>query len=200
MEAAREICAYSFRPPLVEEAAVPGLNLILRRMLATDRAARYRDAGEAAEALEWVAREPDADLCRAMLERLVVPSLRALFLRHWAAKEGVEWADTPECGRLYLEREVACNRKAANWLIRERLEAGDSGAWDATALCTVLLWSRVHPLTAAEAPEDFADVTRIREWRNELAHRVAWGAETAALCAAVMWGFVERHPSGGPAA
>jgi hypothetical protein len=36
-------------------------------------------------------------------------------------------------------------------------------------------------------------VTRIREWRNELAHGVAWDAGRAAACAAAMWGFIERH-------
>ena len=202
MVTARHIRTYSFLPPATD-AAVPGLSMVLRRMLATDRGARFRDAAEASEAMGWVVREPDADLCRAMLEERVVPALRALFLRHWAEREGAPWGDTPEAGQRYLAREVAVNRRAANWLIRERLEAGDSAAWDATALCTILLWSRVHPLAAAGSPQDHADVSLFREWRNELAHRVAWDADKAARCAAVMWGFIERHlpgGGGGPAA
>jgi hypothetical protein len=140
---AREIRTYSFSPPLLGGAAVPGLNPVLRRMLAADKAQRYPDAAAAAEAMEWVARDPDAELCRAMLERRVVPAMRALFLRHWMAREGAPWEDTPEGGRRYLDRELLRNRKAARWLTRERLEAGDSGAWDVTALSTVLLWSQV---------------------------------------------------------
>ena len=196
MVVARQIRTYSYLPPTIAEGAVPGLNLVLRRMLYADRAERYRDAAEAAEAMEWITREPDGDLCRAMLEGRVVPALRALFLRHWKAKEGTPWGETPECGRRYVAREIALNRRAANWLIRERLEAGDSANWDATALCTILLWSLVHPLTAAEEPRDFADVSRFREWRNELAHRVAWSADKAAEVAAVMWDFIERHEQG----
>jgi hypothetical protein len=194
MVLAREIRTYSFKPPLEGAAAVPGLNQVLCRMLATDRAESYCDAGEAAEAMEWVAREPDADMCRAVLEQRVVPAMRALFLRHWEAKEGVPWEDTFECGQRYMEQELTRNRKAANWLIRERLAAGNSRAWDATALCTILLWSQVHPLKAAEEPEDHADVSRFREWRNELAHCVAWDAEKATVCASVLWAFIERHP------
>ena len=195
---ARAISTYSFMPPLLEEEAVPGLDQVLMRMLATDRAERYPDAGVAAEAMNWVAREVDKELCRAMLEQLVVPAMRALFLRHWMEKEGSPWDDTLECGQHYMEREVKRNRKATNWLIRERLAAGDSRAWDATALCTILLWSQVHPLRADEAPADHADISRFREWRNELAHCVAWDAGKATLCARVMWGFIERH-SPGPA-
>ena len=198
MVLAREIRTYSFDPPLLGAASVPGLNQVLRRMLATDRAERYWDAAEAVEALEWITQEPDADVCRAMLEQQVVPAMRALFLRHWMEKEGSPWEDTLECGQHYMEREVKRNRKATNWLIRERLAAGDSRAWDATALCTILLWSQVHPLRADEAPADHADISRFREWRNELAHCVAWDAEKATLCANVMWGFIERH-SPGPA-
>jgi hypothetical protein len=52
---------------------------------------------------------------------------------------------------------------------------------------------QVHPLTVEEAPEDHADVTLIREWRNELAHGVAWDAARAAECAATLWRFIERH-------
>ncbi len=193
MVLAREIRTYSFKPPLLGAAAVPGLNQNLRRMLATDRAERYCNAAEAAEAMDWVAREPDADVCRALLEQRVVPAMRKLFLRHWMEQEGTPWDDTPECGQDYMEREVKLNRKATNWLIRERLAAGDSRAWDATALCTILLWSQVHPLKAGDAPEDHADVSRFREWRNELAHCVAWDEEKATLCAKIMWGFIERH-------
>jgi hypothetical protein len=192
MVLAREIRAYSYKPPLLEE--VPGLNLVLLRMLATDRAERFCNAVETVDAMEWVAREPNVELCRAMLEQLVVPAMRVLFLQHWMEKEGSLWVDTPECGQHYMEREVICNRRAANWLIRERLAEGDSREWDATALCTILLWSQVHPLKADEKPEDHADVSRFREWRNELVHRVAWDTDKAALCAAVMWSFIERHP------
>jgi hypothetical protein len=120
-------------------------------MLARDRGERYRDASEAAEAMRWVSQEPDADLCRAMMEQRVVPAMRALFLRHWAEQEGEPWANTPEYGKRYMEREVATNRRAANWLIRERLAAGDTGSWDATALCTILLWSQVRPHAAPRA-------------------------------------------------
>jgi hypothetical protein len=194
MALAREIRSYSFMPPLPGEEAVPGLNRVLMRMLVTNRAERYLDAAEALEAMGWVARDQDVELCRAMMEHLVVPAMRTLFLRHWAEKEGSPWEDTPEFGHRYLEREMKHNRRAAKWLIRERLAAGDSGAWDATALCTILLWSQLHPITADEAPEDFADVSRFREWRNELVHRVAWDTDKAARCAAVMWGFIERHP------
>ena len=175
------------------EAAVPGLNQILERMLVTNRAARFQDAAEAAQEMEWVTREPDADLCRAMLEQRVVPALRSLFLQHWAKKAGSPWEDTAECGQRYLEEEIKRNRKAANWLIRERLAKGDSAAWDTTALCTILLWSQLHPLRADESPEDHAAVSQIREWRNELAHTVGWEADKAARCAAVMWDFIERH-------
>ncbi len=54
---------------------------------------------------------------------------------------------------------------------------------------------QVHPLRADESPEDHADVTRFREWRNELAHgaSAAWDAGAAARAAAAMLGFVERH-------
>jgi serine/threonine protein kinase len=199
MELTQKISAYFFEPPLLwpGEAKVPGLNQVLRRMLATDRAVRYSNAVAAAEAMNWVAREADVDLCRAMLERRVVPAMRALFLRHWIEKEGSPWTDTPECGQCYLEREVKLNRKAGNWLTRERLAAGDSGAWDATALCTILLWSHVHPLKADEAPEDHADVMRFREWRNEMAHGIVWDTDKASRCIAVMWAFIGRHqPSG----
>ncbi len=196
MVVARQIRTYSYRPPTMVEGPVPGLNLVLRRMLAIDRAARNRDAAEAAEAMEWITRQPDGDTCRAMLEGRVVPALRVLFLRHWAAKEGTQWGDTAEYGRWYMAREVALNRRASNWLIRERLEAGDSGNWDVTALCTILLWSLVHPLTSVEEPLEFYDVSRFREWRNELAHRVPWSAKKAAEVAAVMWDFVERHEQG----
>jgi hypothetical protein len=194
MVLAREIRTYSYDPPLMGESVVPGLNQVLMRMLATDRGTRYHNAAEACEAMKWVAQDPDGDLCNAMLAKLVAPSMRALFLRLWEKHEGTPWEDTPECGQRYLEREVKRNRKAANWLIRERLAAGDSRAWDVTALCTILLWSQVHPLTEEEAPEDYADVSHFREWRNELAHSVAWGAEKAAFCADVMLRFIERHP------
>ncbi len=187
------ICSYTFVPPLAGEAAVPGLNQILERMLVTNRAARFQDAAEAAQEIEWVTREPDADLCRAMLEQRVVPALRSLFLRHWAEKSGSPWDDTPECGQRYLEEEVKRNRKAANWLTRDRLAEGDSTAWDTTALCTILLWSQLHPLRADESPEDHAAVSQIREWRNGLAHTVRWDADKATRCAAVMWDFIERH-------
>ncbi len=143
MVPASEIRTYSYHPPLLGGAAVPGLDAVLRWMLATDKARRYPDAAAAAEAMEWVARAPGAGLCREMLERRVVPALRALFLRHWLAREGAPWDDTPEGGRRFLERELLLHRKAARWLTRERLEAGDSEAWDATALCTELLWSQV---------------------------------------------------------
>ncbi len=56
----------------------------------------------------------------------------------------------------------------------------------------------MHPLAAEEAPEDHADVTQIREWRNELAHGVAWDAARAAACAATLWRFIERHLPGRP--
>ena len=193
----REICAYTFVPPLAGAAAVPGLNQILQRMLATNPTARFRDAAEATEEMEWITREPDADLCRAMLEQRVVPALRSLFLEHWAEKSGSPWDDTPECGQRYLEEEIKRNRKAANWLIRERLAKGDSAAWDATALCTILLWSQLHPIRADESPEDHAAVSNFREWRNELAHSVAWDADKAARCAVVMWDFIERHSQPG---
>ena len=52
---------------------------------------------------------------------------------------------------------------------------------------------QVHPLNAEEAPEDYADVSRFREWSNELVHGVSWDAKKAVLCLAVMWGFIERH-------
>ncbi len=55
----------------------------------------------------------------------------------------------------------------------------------------------MHPLRAEEAPEDHADVSRFREWRNELVHGVALDAGTAALRAAAMWGFIERHEGRG---
>ena len=199
MVTARHIRTYSFLPPATD-AAVPGLSMVLRRMLATDRGARFRDAAEASEAMGWVVREPDADLCRAMLEERVVPALRALFLRHWAAREGAPWRDAPEAGRLYLAREVACNREAAGWPMREQLEAGDSAGWDLTALCTVLLRSGVHPLKAAEAPQDHADAALFQDWRGELAAGggAAWSEEEAARRWAVMWGFVERHLPDGP--
>ncbi len=193
---ARQIRTYSYCPPAVGAAEVPGLNSVLRRMLSTDRAARFRDAGETLEAMELVLRKPDLDLCLAVLEGLAVPALRALFLRHWAAKEGTQWKDTPENGRLYLAREVACNREAITWLVREQLEAGDSGSWDAMVLCTILLWSQVHPLEEAEAPEDYADVARFLEWGSERAHGVAWSADKAAVCTAVIWCFIERHLPG----
>jgi hypothetical protein len=196
MVVASKIRTYSYRPPAAGAAAVPGLNSVLRRMLSTDRAARYRDAGETLEDMELVSREPDADLCQALLEGRAVPALRALFLWHWAAKEGTRWKDTPENGRLYLAREVACNREAITWLVRERLEAGDSGSWDAMVLCTILLRSQVHPLEEAEAPEDYADVARFLEWGGERARGVAWSADKAAQCTAVMWRFIERHPPG----
>ncbi len=194
MVLAREIRTYSYDPPLVGESAVPGLNQVLMRMLATDRASRYRNAAETYEAMKWVAQDPDEDMCNSLLAKQVVPSMRALFLQLWEKHEGTSWEDTPECGQRYLEREVKLNRKAANWLIREKLAAGDSRAWDVTALCTILLWSQVHPLKDEEAPEDYADVSRFREWRNELAHGNAWDPEKAAFCAAVMLRFIERHP------
>ena len=103
MVLAREIRGFAFRPPLLGGAAVPGLDPVLRRMLATDRAQRYPHAAAAAEAMEWVAREPGAGLCREMLERRVVPALRALFLRHWRAREGAAWEDTAEGGRRYMQ-------------------------------------------------------------------------------------------------
>ena len=193
MVLAREIRTYSFSPPLLEGDTVPGLNQVLRRMLATDMAERYCNAAMAAKAMEWITLEPDAKLCRDILEQRVVPAMRALFLRHWMEKEGSTWDDTPECGQHYMEREMTRNHRATNWLIRERLAAGDSRAWDATALCTILLWSQVHPLRASEAPEDHADISRFREWRNELAHSVTWDEEKATLCANVMWDFIERH-------
>jgi hypothetical protein len=192
-ELAREIFGYTFVSPMAGEAAVPGLNHMLQRMLVVNPAARFRDAAEAADEMEWVTREPDADLCRAMLEQRVVPALRSLFLQHWAKKAGSPWKDTAECGQRYLEEELKRNRKAANWLIRERLAKGDSAAWDATALCSILLWSQLHPLRADESPEDHDAVSQIREWRNELAHRVAWDADKSARCAVVMWDFIERH-------
>ncbi len=190
---ARQIRTYSYRPPKMVEGAVPGLNLVLQRMLSTDQTSRYRDAGEAVEVMELVAREPDGDLCLTMLKGLVVPALRALFLQHWEAKEGSQWKDNSEYGRLYVAREVACNREAMKWLVREQLEEGDSRSWDATVLCTILLRSQVHPLEAAEAPEDYADVTRFLEWLNDQAHSVALGTDTALLSVAVIWHFIERH-------
>ncbi len=51
----------------------------------------------------------------------------------------------------------------------------------------------MHPLKKAEAPKEHADVTRFRKWRNELTHGVAWDVAKADLCAAVMWGFIERQ-------
>ena len=193
MVLAREIRTYSFTPPLLGEEEVPGLNLVLKQMLNTDRGSRYRDAVEVLAGIEWVAREQNEILCRELMEQRVVPAMRDLFLRHWMQKEGSQWEDTPEYGQLYLEREKKVNRKAANWLIKEKLASGNSGSWDATALCTILLWSNVHPLMADEAPEDHADVSRFREWRNELVHRVVWDSDQAAQRAAVMWAFIERH-------
>ncbi len=140
---AREIRTFAYCPPLLGGDAVPGLDPVLRRMLATDRAQRYPNAAAAAEAMDWVAREPDAGLCRVLLEERAVPALRALFLRNWMAREGMPWEDTAEGGRRYMERELVRNRRAARWLTRERLEAGDSRLWDVSALSTVLLWSQV---------------------------------------------------------
>ena len=53
--------------------------------------------------------------------------------------------------------------------------------------------AQVHPLNKVEAPEDYTDVSRFREWRNELVHGVAWDVEKAELCASVMWSFIERQ-------
>ena len=50
----------------------------------------------------------------------------------------------------------------------------------------------MHPLAAEEAPEDLADVTQIREWRNELAHGVAWDAAHAAGTSESL-GFINNH-------
>ena len=123
---------------------MPGLNLILRRML-TSRAARLCDAAAASEAMTWVAREPDAYLCLAVLQERVVPALRSLFLQHWEKQAGTPWEDTPEHGQRYMQEEVKRNRRAAKWLIRDRLARGDSAAWDTTELCAILLWSQVSP-------------------------------------------------------
>jgi hypothetical protein len=192
-ELKQEIPKYSFKSPLPDSEGVPGLDRVLRRMLDTDRATRYSNAVEALEAMQWIATEPNENFCRTMLEQQVVPAMRALFLRHWEEKEGIPWEDTPDCGQLYLAREIRCNKKAGNWLIRERLAAGDSKTWDATALCTILLWSQVHPLKRNEAPEDFEDVSSFREWRNELAHSETWSAGKALHCSNVMRNFIERH-------
>ncbi len=171
---------------------MPGLDLVLERMLDTDRATRYSNAIEAEVAMDWVAQEPNAKFCSKMLEQLVVPVMRALFLKHWEEKEGIQWDDTLECGQRYWERELERNSKAGNWLIRYRLAEGDSKTWDVTALCTILLRSKVHPL---EAPEDYADVNQIRLWRNKLTHEcnVVWSAKDATDCTNFMWQFIQRH-------
>ena len=195
-ELAHKICNYKFKPPLPSEAAVPGLNQILKRMLVTNRARRFRDAAMTAVSMELVAREPDVKLCRDMLEKLVVPVLRSLFLEHWKEKSGSPWDDTRECGQRYMEEEKRRNRRAAAWRDGNRLAMGNSAEWDTSALCTILLWSQVHPLRADEAPQDHADVSQIVYWRNVLYHTpdsVVWDGDKAAKCAAVMWDFIERH-------
>ena len=116
-----------------------GLNLVLRRMLSTCRAARYRDAAEAAEAMECIMRGPDGEMCLAMLERRVVPALRALFLRHWAAKEETPWGDKDQQSRARPAVRGAGGRVQPRGDKLAGLEEGDSGSWDAAVLCTILL-------------------------------------------------------------
>ena len=193
MVTANKIRNFKFQPLSFIQETVPGLNMILKRMLEVDRGKRYQNAAEVLDSMRYFLEAPNENTCNKLLGNELVPVLRKYFLLHWRTTEGTVWADDEEAGKAYWAREVELNKKAKSWLSKDKFMSGNTAAWDITALCTILLWSNVHPLSREKHGQEYEDICLFREWRNKLSHANKMEQHEVSRCAATVWGFVERH-------